>query len=298
MRPGQNTYKHNNNNNNNRNRSRSRRPGGGSGSSGNSGGNPINRVYESNGPDVKVRGTAQTVAEKYLQLGRDAQLAGDTVMAESYYQHAEHYFRIVSAAQAYQQQTQQQYRPNDDEEGGDDSDGMDNDDGGDASMERPQFASQGGQPQAEDQPDIMGFEPARPAGFPPAQTNGNNNVSQQREFRPRNNNNNEGGGNRSRNRFDRNRDRDGNPSAGDRQEPKPRAAGAEAAPEAELPMLPVAVTAPVAVEAPAEPNGIGSTWSEDSAPSFLRRPRGRPRREKVEESAAPDAAATDTPENA
>jgi Domain of unknown function (DUF4167) len=97
MRPGQNNnYKHNNNN---RQRGRNRTPNRGGGG-GNGGGNPINRVYESNGPDVKVRGTAQTVAEKYLQLGRDAQLSGDTVMAESYYQHAEHYFRIVSAAQA------------------------------------------------------------------------------------------------------------------------------------------------------------------------------------------------------
>jgi hypothetical protein len=62
--------------------------------------NPLSRNYESNGPDVKVRGNAAHVAEKYVQLARDAQASGDSVMAENYLQHAEHYFRIVSAAQA------------------------------------------------------------------------------------------------------------------------------------------------------------------------------------------------------
>jgi len=61
--------------------------------------NPLQRSYESNGPDVKVRGTAQHVAEKYLQLARDAQSSGDTVAAESYFQYAEHYYRILLAAQ-------------------------------------------------------------------------------------------------------------------------------------------------------------------------------------------------------
>lgn len=61
--------------------------------------NPLQRGYESNGPDVKVRGNAQHIAEKYVQLARDAQSAGDRVMAENYLQHAEHYFRLVLAAQ-------------------------------------------------------------------------------------------------------------------------------------------------------------------------------------------------------
>ena len=61
--------------------------------------NPLSRNYESNGPDVKVRGNASHIAEKYLQLARDAQSSGDSVMAENYLQHAEHYFRIVSSAQ-------------------------------------------------------------------------------------------------------------------------------------------------------------------------------------------------------
>ncbi len=78
------------------------------GGRGNNGGrrgpNPLTRSYESNGPDVKVRGTPQHIAEKYVQLARDAHSSGDTVMAESYLQHAEHYYRIIAAAQAAQQQ--------------------------------------------------------------------------------------------------------------------------------------------------------------------------------------------------
>ncbi len=72
--------------------------------------NPLTRSYESNGPDVKIRGTAHHVAEKYLQLARDAQSSGDPVMAESYLQHAEHYFRIIAAAHQAQQQAQAGYQ--------------------------------------------------------------------------------------------------------------------------------------------------------------------------------------------
>lgn len=68
--------------------------------------NPMTRVYESNGPEVKIRGTASHVAEKYLQLARDAQGSGDPVGAENYYQHAEHYFRIIAAAQEQFRQSQ------------------------------------------------------------------------------------------------------------------------------------------------------------------------------------------------
>jgi hypothetical protein len=72
--------------------------------------NPLSRMYESNGPDVKIRGTASHVAEKYLQLARDAQSSGDPVAAENYYQHAEHYFRLIAAAQEQFRQNQPQPR--------------------------------------------------------------------------------------------------------------------------------------------------------------------------------------------
>jgi hypothetical protein len=129
-----------------------RRPGGGGGGGNhnNGGGNSANRVYESNGPDVKVRGTAQTVAEKYMQLGRDAQSSGDNVMAESYFQFSEHYFRVMAAAQPVGQPTTQLRRPEDEdfeEEGGDAADGEN---------DTVQAVSEGGQPSTGEQADSGG----------------------------------------------------------------------------------------------------------------------------------------------
>jgi hypothetical protein len=96
---------------------RGHRHGGGGGGGGQfrhsgGGGNgqqPLNRnhVFDSSGPDVRLRGTAQQLFEKYLQLGRDATSAGDRVSAEGYFQHAEHYFRILGAMNAAQQQQSQ-----------------------------------------------------------------------------------------------------------------------------------------------------------------------------------------------
>ncbi|WP_265517532.1 DUF4167 domain-containing protein [Nitratireductor luteus] len=90
--------------------------------------NPLTRSYESNGPDVKIRGTAQQVAEKYTTLARDAHSSGDRVMAENYLQHAEHYNRIIAAAQAQaQQQSTRDPRDDNDRDMRDDNDD-DNDD--------------------------------------------------------------------------------------------------------------------------------------------------------------------------
>lgn len=98
MRPGQ---------QNKRGRGRS-----GNNSGGNrKGQNPLSRTYDSSGPDVKVRGTAQHVAEKYMNLARDAQSSGDRVMAENYLQHAEHYNRIILTAQAQMQERFQKDEP-------------------------------------------------------------------------------------------------------------------------------------------------------------------------------------------
>jgi len=107
MRPGQNKRMRGRPNNNRR------------------GPNPLTRSYESNGPDVKIRGNAQHVAEKYLQLARDAHTGGDPVAAENYLQHAEHYFRLIASAQAAQLAVQQgrpanenDYDDDDDDDGG------------------------------------------------------------------------------------------------------------------------------------------------------------------------------------
>lgn len=67
-----------------------------------------NRTFDSSGPEVKIRGSASHVYEKYLQLARDANAQGDRVAAENYLQHAEHYYRIMAAAAQQQQQYQQQ----------------------------------------------------------------------------------------------------------------------------------------------------------------------------------------------
>jgi hypothetical protein len=83
----------------------------GSGGGGGGGGNNPNRTYDSNGPEIKIRGSASHVYEKYLQLARDANASGDRVMAENYLQHAEHYYRILAANQLHQQQYQAQQAP-------------------------------------------------------------------------------------------------------------------------------------------------------------------------------------------
>src|ERR1700754_1210440 len=88
MRNGQNNKRMRNRNNNNNNNNNNRR-----------GQNPMTRIFESNGPDIKIRGTASHVAEKYVQLARDARSSGDPVAAENYFQHAEHYFRLIASAQ-------------------------------------------------------------------------------------------------------------------------------------------------------------------------------------------------------
>jgi hypothetical protein len=88
---------------------------GGGGHGGGGGGGGRNRqvplrhqTFDSNGPDVRVRGNAYQVFEKYLALARDAQSAGDRIAAENYYQHAEHYYRIINA----NNEGGQPYQPN------------------------------------------------------------------------------------------------------------------------------------------------------------------------------------------
>ncbi len=130
----------------NRSRNRGRRPS-----------SSLNRVYESNGPDVKVRGTAQTVADKYLQLARDAQSSGDIVKAESYYQHAEHYLRILAANQPAGQPSPQRRSPYDEDnyDEGDETSGDGEADGDEA----PRQTSGSREPEA-DQRETVAAEPS------------------------------------------------------------------------------------------------------------------------------------------
>lgn len=71
-------------------------------------GNVVNRVFDSSGPEGKVRGTPQQIIEKYNQLARDAHLSGDRVAAENFQQHAEHYTRMLAAAQKDQDAKREQ----------------------------------------------------------------------------------------------------------------------------------------------------------------------------------------------
>ncbi|WP_134726346.1 DUF4167 domain-containing protein [Paracoccus luteus] len=75
-------------------------------------GNVVNRVFDSSGPEGKVRGTPQQIIEKYLALARDAQLSGDRVAEQSFFQHAEHYTRMLGEAQREQAERQGQFGGN------------------------------------------------------------------------------------------------------------------------------------------------------------------------------------------
>lgn len=257
----------------NRNRSR-HRSGGGSGGGGGGGGNPLSRVYESNGPDVKVRGNAQTIADKYQQLGRDAQSSGDIVMAESYFQHAEHYLRIVFAAQAYNQQAQQQYRRPDE-----DFDDEDLEDASEASVE-----PRGGQ-QASAEPEGLGDQP-QVDGAPERERQPQHN---QGHRQPRDNRDRDY--NRDQNRDQSNPSREGRDRfrprwqdrRGDGQQGEARQNAAPSQPRFEEQPRGEAAGAPPAPAAPEADH-----WE---APSFLRRPAPAPAPAMEAAAAADDAVA-------
>jgi hypothetical protein len=82
------------------------------------GGSGHNRSYESNGPEVKVRGTANQIFDKYVALARDANTAGDRIAAEGYFQHAEHYYRVYTGAMEANQARQAQQNAHSPDNGG------------------------------------------------------------------------------------------------------------------------------------------------------------------------------------
>src|ERR1700688_2320227 len=153
MRNGQNNKRMRNRNNNNNSNNNNRR-----------GQNPMTRVFESNGPDIKIRGTASHVAEKYVQLARDARSSGDPVAAENYYQHAEHYFRLIAAAQEQFRQNQPQPRTENE---------MPAEDGDD---ESESFSNFGQEP---------GFVPAQQQPFVPRDNNQRDHQREGRPYQPR-----------------------------------------------------------------------------------------------------------------
>lgn len=237
--------------------------------------NPLTRSYESNGPDVKIRGNAQHVAEKYLQLARDAHTGGDPVAAENYLQHAEHYFRLIAAAQAAQAIAQGGgVRPPGEAEIED----LEEDDDYNALSDRfaspaeraafqqqPQNAFQGQQPSAPNAPQPFVERPAFDGqndrgGFQPRQERQGNRYPdrgprQDRQFGER------GEGGYRDNRQNRDRPREFRPY----REPAPQGQGQAPAPEVADPSaLPSFITAPVrpVVESEAPPQPMVETAAE------------------------------------
>ncbi len=141
--------------------------------------NSMARVYESNGPDVKIRGNPAHIAEKYVQLARDAQASGDPIAAENYYQHAEHYYRVIATAQEQFRQNNPHFaRPENDAQQGSRDDSFDEgDDDGQPSTGEPPFGTREPQPyfpregQSFAQPQSQQPQQPRPpgAGDPPGE---------------------------------------------------------------------------------------------------------------------------------
>ncbi len=244
MRPGQQNKRGRGRGSNNNN-------GGGGGNNFNrKGGNPLSRTYDSSGPDVKIRGTAQHIAEKYSALARDAQSSGDRVMAENYLQHAEHYNRIIAAAQAQMQDRFQRDDRSDfqDRDGNasdqDDFEGMDAEEAGFG--QQPAVASEAAAPQQQ--------QPRRE----PREQNAQGQNSQGGEQQPR------------ENRRDREQRRD-------RRQERPAPQAAEAAPvvvDGSGPQPVIEGTpAEVAVEEEAQAEGAPRERRRRTASNRPRRPR-------------------------
>jgi len=178
IRSGNNNNRNRNNNNRNRNNNNNnRRHGSGAGG----GGNPSNKVHDSNGPDVKLRGTPQTIAEKYMQMGRDAQSAGDSVAAENYYQHAEHYYRLWAASQPVGQSLQMS-RKYGEEEFDENGDYIVEEEGENAHAPAEGQASADG---SEPQPEGQQADQGQGEGQRPPRNNNNNNNANRERFKPR-----------------------------------------------------------------------------------------------------------------
>jgi Domain of unknown function (DUF4167) len=256
-----NQNKNNNNRNRNRNNNSSRRNTGG----GTGGGGPNNKVFDSNGPDIKLRGTTQTIAEKYMQLGRDSQSSGDSVAAENYYQHAEHYYRMWAASQPVGHSLQMSRKLGEEEfeEEGDDQVGAD-DEGEGGSVDAPQAdANQPGEA-------VSGEQSAAGLDNQPPRQNRNNN------FRDNNNRDNNNRNFRPRWPNNRNNRNSENREGGNISDTAPQAVTPEAPAE-------FVQAAPTPVSAEAE-----GQWE---APSFLQRPAPMP----SDVSETPNVLASDAP---
>lgn len=143
-----------------RQRGRGRKPGGGGGHHQSHGHHQPNRTMESNGPEGKVRGPAALIYERYLQLARDASSSGDRVLAENFFQHADHYFRLLRAMQPAMPPPQERSL-NENEYEGDDEGASEN---GAAEDSEPRRADEQPQAEAPRQPQADAERPERTEG--------------------------------------------------------------------------------------------------------------------------------------
>jgi hypothetical protein len=216
----------------------------------------MTRVFESNGPDIKIRGTASHVAEKYVQLARDARSSGDPVAAENYYQHAEHYFRLIAAAQ--EQFRQNQPQPRTDNEMAPVEEGED---------EGENFSHFGQEP---------GFVPQQQQPFVPRDNN------QQRDFQPR-----EGGPPYQRDRDqqprEHHREREHRPQPQYQPQPQPQPVIAD---NGGVDRLPSFITGPQP-QVNSAPGGFEGNGGGERFPRRRRRPHG-PRPDNMAAPAGPN----------
>lgn len=251
-------------------------------------GNIINRVFDSSGPEGKVRGTPQQIIEKYQLLARDAQLSNDRVAAENFLQHAEHYTRLLAEAmreQAAEQEARQQaYQQN-----------------GNGHRDRDRGEYRNEQPGADVQPSAEGFDvmggdedgnlvdlpEARPQNQQPRRDERNRDRNQRRDDRPR----------EDRPREDRSRDdrpRDDRPREDRQRDDRPREDRREPRrapePQAELPAFITGAPAePVAVAAMEAPVAVTAPAAEAPASEGPAKPARAPRARKPKPD-APEAA--------
>ncbi len=122
-------------------------------------GNIVNRVFDSSGPEGKVRGTPQQIIDKYNQLARDAQLGNDRVAMENFQQHAEHYLRMLAEAtkeqEARREQQERERQQNQQNQQNNQQRRDDNRGGGDGQQHQPNPQQHPGEGE---QPDVSGPE--------------------------------------------------------------------------------------------------------------------------------------------
>lgn len=251
-------------------------------------GNIINRVFDSSGPEGKVRGTPQQIIEKYNALARDAQLSNDRVAAENFLQHAEHYTRLLAEAQremaAEQEARQQFHQQNQNGNGNRDRQNGNRDDRGDRGDYRGDQPADDFAPGPEAFDVVGGDEDGHLVDLPEAPRPAPQQQPRRDDYRRDDN----------RRRDDGNRRRD--PQQGEaRSEQRPEPRGEQRPPRKVDIVVKSEAPAPEAAAAPAPAPAPAPVAAEPAATEAPAKPAPKPRTRRP---AAPKAAKGDTPEAA